>query len=307
MNKPKQLLVEKYRPSTLDGYVFQNKKTEEQIRKWVKDGEIPNLLLYGSPGCGKSTLARILINELDIEPNDVKRVNASLQNGISFIREELEPWLKKISFGKFKIVLLEEADRITAAGQDSLRDITELYSDNVRFIMTANHSGRISSALHSRFQHIEMGDVNLDGILDLVCTIIDGEKITFDSDAVVMEHINAYAPDIRKIINSIDGNTDENGVLSSPSVSESLKDTQEWIDYFHSGKKFSLNELLSLTEGIDGNNFELYFETMYNNLDAFEEKGSTLVLISNYLDRAYRVSNQRLNLDALLYHIEMGD
>lgn len=306
MSLPRPLLVEKYRPKTLEGYVFQDKETEATVRKWIASGEIPNILLTGGPGSGKSTLARILVNEFDIDPSDVKKVNASLTNGIGFIRDELEPWMKKMKFSKFKVVLLEECDQLTQSSQKSLRDLIESHSSEVRFIMTANYPKQIIDALHSRMQHIDMKEINMDGIVDLVERILDGEGIDFDDADDVIAHIEKYAPDIRKIINSIDECTDANKKLRPPkSSSGGSGDVGEWIQYFSSCDKVVLDDALKLTSGIDGNNFELYYETMYTNSSKFPDEGNAVVLISQYLDRAMSASNQRLHLDAFLYHIFM--
>jgi intein/homing endonuclease len=105
----KQLLVEKYRPTTIDEYKFQNEDVERVVMKWINSGEIPNIMMTSeTPGSGKTTLSRILVSELGIDQTDVKTINASLVNGIGFIREELEPWLKKTAFSNFKIVQIEE-------------------------------------------------------------------------------------------------------------------------------------------------------------------------------------------------------
>lgn len=306
MSLPRPLLVEKYRPKTLEGYVFQDKETEETVRKWIKNGEIPNILLTGGPGSGKSTLARILINEFGIDPSDVKKVNASLTNGIGFIREELEPWMKKMGFSKFKVVLLEECDQLTQAGQKSLRDLIESHSAEVRFIMTANYPKQIIDALHSRMQHIDMKEINMDGIVDLVERILDGEGIEFDDPDDVIAHIVKFAPDIRKIINSIDECTDSDKKLRPPKTSSTgTGDVGEWIQYFSSCETVDRDAALALTSGIDGSNFELYYESMYTNSAKFPDEGNAVVLISQYLDRAMSASNQRLHLDAFLYHIFM--
>lgn len=305
----KQLLVEKYRPTTTANYVFQDEVTESKVRKWISQQEIPNLLLTGAPGCGKSTLARILMNELGLEPADIKRVNASLTNGIGFIREELEPWMKKVGFGKFKVVLFEEADQLTAAGQKSLRDLIESYSDRVRFIMTANYPKQIIDALHSRFQHIDMKNINMEGIVGLVCDILEAEGIEVTDEEVVMQHIEAYAPDMRKIINSIDEHTDEHKVLHSPSVASSGVDSGAWLQFWSSDESLDPERALELTEAIDMNNYEFFYETMYLNtkkfIDAGLDGGSVVVTISQFLDRAQRAANQRLHLDACLYTIFM--
>lgn len=104
----RKLIVEKYRPTSLETYVFQNKETEKLVRKWVDEKEFPNVMLSGSSGTGKSTLVRILSTLEGIDQADVKRVNGSSTNGIGFIRDELEPWLKRSSYGKFKVVVVEE-------------------------------------------------------------------------------------------------------------------------------------------------------------------------------------------------------
>tara|TARA_Y100000593_G_scaffold37982_1_gene73716 strand:- start:7471 stop:8385 length:915 start_codon:yes stop_codon:yes gene_type:complete len=302
----RKLLVEKYRPSTIDGYVFQDSSTESKVRKWIKDGEIPNLMLTGTPGCGKSTLARILINELDIGPTDVKRINGSLTNGIGFIRDELEPWMKKISMGDIKIVLLEEGDRLTRQTQDALRDIIEEFSDSVRFILTANNPKQISPALHSRFQTIVMGAVNMDGILDLICDIVEKEKLEVLDDNDLISHVQAYAPDLRKIINSIDEHTDEFRQVRCLQNATRGSSLDEWINAW-SSTTVDKNELLELTAGADSNNFEAYYETVYQNIQNIEnvDTDNAVILISQYMDRALRAANQRLHLDAFIYQLFM--
>lgn len=307
-DSPKQLLVETHRPHTLEGYVFQDKETEKLVRGWIKAGAFPHVLLTGGPGCGKSTLARILINELNIEPADVKNINASLKNGIGFIRDELEPWMRKTGFGTFKVVLFEEADQLTLQGQKSLRALIEDYSDTVRFIMTANYPKQIIDPLISRFLngHISMQHINEDGILDLVCDIIEKEGIVVDDVAVVMEHVRMYAPDIRKIINSIDKSTGDDMTLGAPtSLTSGGADIGAWTEYVNSTSTITLAKALPLTEAIDQSNFETFYEVLYDNSSKFPDEGNAVVLLSQYLDRALRVANQRLHIDALLYHIFM--
>lgn len=306
----KQLLVEKYRPSTIEDYIFQNDDAERKIKKWIKEKEIPNVLMASGAGMGKTTLARILMKELDVQPTDIKVVKASLTNGIGFIREELEPWIKKASFGKFKIVHLEEADRLSKQAMDALRIVTEEYSDTVRFIATCNYPKRLTPAFLSRFQLVDMTGITDDSIIELVLRVVEGEDIFMadDDESILMQHIDKHKPDLRKILNSIDESctTDDNGfkTLHQPVGSENSSGEED--EWFNSWESDSIDpvSLLELSELVDNTNFDSFYAVMYNNAEKhLESVPEAIVTISKYLDRAQTTANQRLTLDACIYEL----
>lgn len=299
----KTLLVEKYRPQELKDYVFQSKELERAVGKWVSEKQFPNIILAGAPGSGKSSLARVLISTFNIDPSDTKVINGSLTTGVGFIREELEPWMKKTSFGGVKVVLIEEGERLSLQAQDSLKQVIEDYSDDVRFIITTNNISKINAAIQSRLQTFVVDLINMDGILDLVCNIVEQEDIQVLDEADLMSHIEAFAPDLRKIINSIDKHTDETGLLYTLQNASTSSTLDEWEKAWADKNSVSLDVLLPLTAGVDGNNFEAYYEAVYNNVTNHDTPDVVTILCSQYLDRAMRSANQRLHLDAFLYHI----
>lgn len=306
MSKINKLLVEKYRPSNVDQYVFNNDVTKKLVSKWINSGEIPNILLAGTPGVGKSALAKVIINELNIEPSDVKTINASLLKTAD-IENELIPWMKKASFGKMKIVFLDEADRIDPNhGQKILRHVIEEYSDHVRFIATCNYKNKITPPLHSRFQMIELDSMDEDGVVNLVADILEQEELTFESEDAIFSHIDTYAPDIRKILNSIDEHTGEDKIVHPLTTSANSQDIDAWSALWNE-KKFDINVALELTESIDQSNFEEFYEVMYMNASHFPDQSRGIILLSQYLDRAMHSANQRLHLHAFLLHTFMTE
>ena len=135
----KELWVEKYRPKKVEDYVFRDASQKKQVKSWIKEGSIPHLLLSGAAGIGKTTLARVLCNELGIEDFDVLEINASRDNNVETVRDKIINFVQMIPFGPFKVVLLDEADYLTPNAQAILRGVMETYSSTSRFILTCNY------------------------------------------------------------------------------------------------------------------------------------------------------------------------
>ena len=145
----KELWVEKYRPKTLKEYVVRDEAQRQQIQSWITDKAIPHLLLSGAPGVGKTTLAKVLFNELDVSSYDILEINASRENSVDTVREKINNFVQIMPFGDYKYVLLDEADYMSPNGQAALRGVMEMYHTSARFILTCNYPNRVIPALHS--------------------------------------------------------------------------------------------------------------------------------------------------------------
>ena len=156
----KELWVEKYRPKTIKEYVVRDEAQRQQITNWIKEKAIPHLLLSGAPGVGKTTLAKVLFNELEVSGYDILEINASRENSVDTVREKINNFVQIMPFGDYKYVLLDEADYMSPNGQAALRGVMETYHTSARFIITCNYPNRIIPALHSRCQgfHMEVID-----------------------------------------------------------------------------------------------------------------------------------------------------
>jgi len=157
----KELWVEKYRPSNVADYVFRDNKQKKQVSSWVDSGAIPHLLFSGAAGTGKTTLAKVLLNELGVDGGDVMMVNASNENNVDTMRTKINGFASSLPFsGDFKYVLLDEADYLSPNAQAILRNMMETFSTTCRFILTCNYPNKVIPAIHSRCQgyHIEKLD-----------------------------------------------------------------------------------------------------------------------------------------------------
>ena len=142
----KELWVEKYRPNTIEKYVFRNEHQKSQVNAWIKEKSIPHLLFSGGAGIGKTTLAKILFNELKINELDILEINASRDNSTDTVRDKITNFVQMIPFGDFKVVLLDEADYLTINAQAILRGLMEVYANNARFVLTCNYPNKIIPA-----------------------------------------------------------------------------------------------------------------------------------------------------------------
>jgi replication factor C small subunit len=275
----KELWVEKYRPKTIEGYVFRDEHQKKQIQTWIKDQSIPHLIFSGTAGIGKTTMAKILVEELGIEDYDVLEINASRTNSVDDVRDKIVNFVQTIPFGPFKVVLLDEADYLSPNAQAALRGVMEEYHQTARFILTCNYPNRIIPALHSRCQGFHVEKVDQTEFTARVATILVEENIDFDLDTLDL-YVKVAYPDLRKCINLVQQNCQENKLVS-PNQSDAGE--QDWkfdmVTLFKAGKISEARKLLC--GKIRSEEMEEVYVWLYNNLDVFgdEQKQDSAVLI----------------------------
>jgi DNA polymerase III delta prime subunit len=300
----KELWVEKYRPKTVDGYVFRDAHQKAQVERWIKDGSIPHLLLSGNAGIGKTTLARLLFNELSINEFDIMEINASRENSAETIRDKITNFVQMIPFGDFKVVLLDEADYLTPNAQAILRGVMETYHTTARFILTCNYPNRIIPALHSRCQGFHIERVDQTEFTARVATILVEENVDFDLDTLDL-FVRATYPDLRKCINMVQMNSLE-GKLHSPEKGDTGEQDYkiDMVDLFKAGKINEARKLICSQARPE--EMEEVYRWMYDNItlfgdDAKQEK-AILIIKQGLVDHTL-VIDPEINLSATLIRL----
>jgi len=297
----KELWVEKYRPKTIDGYVFRDDHQRKQIATWIKDKSIPHLLLSGVAGIGKTTLAKILINDIGIEDYDVLEINASRTNSVDDVRDKITNFVQMIPFGPFKVVLLDEADYLSPNAQAALRGVMEEYHATSRFILTCNYPNRIIPALHSRCQgfHVERTDIT--EYTARVATILMEESVEFDLDTLD-NYVKVAYPDLRKCINLIQQNVND-GKLSAPNKADGGESDWKFdmTELFKAGKIQEARKMLC--GKLRAEEMEEVFIWLYNNIDIFgseDNQDKALMIIKQGLVDHTLIVDPEINLAATL-------
>lgn len=297
----KQLWVEKYRPKSIDGYVWRDDAQKRQVLTWIKDRSIPHLLLSGNPGIGKTTMAKMLINEIGIEDADLLEVNASRETGIDFIREKIVPFISSIAWGPFKVVLLDEADRLSPSAQDSLKGIIEEYSSFARFILTCNSPNKVVPALHSRCQEFHFTKLDLTEYTARAATILVEENVEFDLETLDLYVSTAY-PDLRKCINLLQQNVSDNK-LHAPNKDD--VGTLEWkfdmVELFKAGKILEARKLLC--GKLRADEIVEVYRWLYDNIEIFgdeQKQFSAIFIIKQAMVDHTLVVDPEINLSACM-------
>ena len=298
----KELWVEKYRPNKVAQYVFRDDHQRNQVQTWVKEGSIPHLLFSGAAGIGKTTLAKVLCNELGIEEFDLLEINASRENNVETVRDKIINFVQMMPFGPFKVVLLDEADYLTPNAQAILRGVMETYSSTSRFILTCNYPNRIIPAIHSRCQGFHVEKTDQTEFTARVATILVEEGVEFDLDTLDT-YVKVTYPDLRKCINMVQQNVNNNSLVAPSTGDAGGADYKiEMVELFKKGKIKEARKLLCASARPE--EIEDIYRWMYDNLDLFgkddDTKDQALLIVKQGLVDHTLIADPEINLAAVL-------
>ena len=297
-NTDHSLLVEKYRPSVLKNYVG-NENIKKSIAKYLDQNDIQNLIFYGPAGTGKTTLAKIIVANLDC---DHLYINASDERGIETIRDKVQGFASVASFKPLKVVILDEADFLTIQAQASLRNIIETFSRTTRFIMTCNFVERIIDPLQSRCHVLKIVPPTKKDVARHLAWVLDQEKIRYEMQDLV-PLINQYYPDLRKCINTIQLSTIDNDLKLDQSILVSSNYIDKVINELSNKANFKTVRQIIADANVD--DFDELFKSLYEKANEYlpGKEGTATILINEHQYKSNFRIDKEINIMSLIQQI----
>ncbi len=289
--KENTLLVEKYRPTTLEYYVG-NENIKEVIQKYLNQNDIQNFIFYGGAGTGKTTLAKIIVKNLDC---DFLYLNASDENGIDTIREKVKGFASTASFKGIKVVILDEADFITIQGQAALRNVIETFSRSTRFILTCNYIERIIDPIQSRCQVLKIVPPSKLDTAKHTAWVLDQEEISYETGDI-KSIVNQYYPDLRKMLNTIQSSTINNKLLLDKDVLVSSNYMLSIIKELSTSKNWKNIRQIIADSGVK--DFEELYRFLFDNSSKYasDREGSVAIILNEHLYQSNFRIDKEINI-----------
>ena len=298
------LWIEKYRPQTMDEFVWRDSSMRTKVEEWIKEGVLPHILLSGSPGTGKTSLAYLLMSQLNIPNDDILFIHASRERGVDDLQDKVVNFISAWAFNPsgVKYILFDEADKLSATAQGMLRTESETYSKSCRFIMTCNYPNKIIPALHSRLQEFKFSVLEREAFIVRAAEILFKENVEFNDDDLML-YVDKTYPDLRKCLGMLDQNTIAKKLNPPKDDEEATKDYLiDAISLFRKGKFIEARKLI--ISQADPDEYEQMYRFFYQNLDLFgktqDDQDKALVIIRNGLVNDGRVADRELNLSATM-------
>ena len=302
LRKENTLWVEKYRPDVLENYVG-NSEIKDKIESYIKSADIPNLLLCGKAGTGKTTLAKIIVNNIDC---DYLYINASDKSGVDFIRNEIIPFASSAGFRDLKIVILDEFDFMSPNAMAALRNAMETFSKHCRFILTCNYVEKIIDPIQSRCQVFQITPPSKKEVAQHISDILYKEYINYEvSDLVLV--VNKHYPDIRKILNTCQVNNVDGKLVIDDLILTSSNYTDTILKELKSVNKNSFKNIRQILADSNLDDFEEIYRFLYDNLDEYTkddvQQAMIIIEIENYMYHANFRIDKEINVMALISKI----
>ncbi len=297
-SKEHTLFVEKYRSKILDEYVG-NENIKTTISKYLLQNDIQNLIFYGPAGTGKTTLAKLIVNNLNC---DYLYINASDERGIETIRDKVQGFASSASFKPLKVVILDEADFLTIQAQASLRNVIETFSRTTRFILTCNYVERIIDPLQSRCQVLKIVPPSMKDVARHVAGILDKESIQWDKEALGTI-IKQFYPDVRKILGTAQLSTVDNVLKLDKSILVVNNYTAQVINELKTSKNWKA--IRQIIADSNTNDFEGLFKELYDNVSEYASgsEGVVTIILEEYQYHANFRIDKEINIMACIAKI----
>ena len=301
MSNSHSLWVEKYRPTDLSTYIG-NEHLRDKVGVYLESGDVPHLLLYGRAGTGKTTLAKIIVKNIDC---DYLYVNASDENKIDDVRNKIKTFAASVGFKDLKVVILDECDYLTPNAQAALRNLMETFSKHCRFILTCNFVERIIDPIQSRCQSYQIIPPSKKEVAVHTSNILNTEGVTYDNNDIVTM-VNSSYPDIRRIINSVQRNiVDNNLIVDTESLVQNDYKLQVLEILETQDKKLAFKNLRQLLADSQIRDYADLFRLLYDEIDSYGKGhiAEVILTIAKYELSDAQVVDKEINAMAMLIEI----
>ena len=294
-NKKHTLFTEKYRPDTLEGYIG-NDDFKSSLQQWIDANDIPHLLLTGGAGTGKTTAAKLIINNIDC---DSLYINCSDENGIDTIRDKVKSFASAASFKPQKVVIMDEADFLTINAQAALRNIIETYSLNTRFVFTCNYIERIIDPIQSRTVVFELTPPSMQDVAFKCVEILDLEEITY-TKADLVRIVKQTYPDIRKTLNLLQSSL-KNGELVESRTITNFKQTSDQVIELLKIKNFTtFTTIRQLVMDSNIRDYNELYRVLFERADEFTDSAIATLIIADYQYKSIMAPDKEITFCACI-------
>ena len=295
------LWVEKYRPTTLDTYIG-NEHLKSKVKVYLESGDLPHLLLFGKAGTGKTTLAKLLVNNINC---DYLYINASDENSVDVVREKVKNFASTMGFQDMKVIILDECDYITPNAQAALRNLMETFSKHCRFILTCNFVERIIDPIQSRCQSFQIIPPDRKQVAVHMSNILQSESITSDNKDIVTL-VNGGYPDIRRVINSAQRQVVDNKLVIDEAMITQNDYKLSLLEILKTqDKKNSFKNIRQLIADSRVTDFSDLFRLLFDTIDDWGRGhiAECILLLSQYQQSDAVVVDKEINIMAMFTEI----